>query len=187
MESKDSQATAEENWHIEECIKGKRLSQEYLYKKYSKKLYHLSLSYTGDRDEAKDILQESFIKIFTNLQKFSSKGSFEGWARRILANTAIDHLRNSKKIEFVRDVDFDVEQEEKDEFISHIENTDQILNYIKRLPKGGRVIFTLFAIENYSHKQIAAALNISEGTSKSQYNRAKNLLRTWILEKEIQQ
>lgn len=186
MVNKQQELSGEEQWHIQACIKGSRASQEYLYKKYAKKLYHLSLSYTGDRDEAKDILQEAFIKIFNNLHKFKGV-NFEGWARRILANTAIDQLRKSKKIEFLRDMPLEAAEEEEGFFISHIHNVEQILVYIRRLPKGARLVFNLFAVEGYSHKQIADELSISEGTSKSQYNRAKSLLKEWILAREHQQ
>ncbi|PLX23702.1 MAG: RNA polymerase subunit sigma-24 [Marinilabiliales bacterium] len=162
------------------CKKNKRIYQEILYRKYAKIMYGVCLSYAGDRAFAQDILQESFIKIFNKIQAFKSEGSLEGWIRRIVSNTAIDHLRRTQRIK-----NFLFEKEEiKEEAIQSdaLENlqTQDILEQVSRLPDGARLVFNLYALEGFTHKEIAQKLNITEGTSKSQYNRARKLLMTWI-------
>jgi len=158
------------------CIKNKRLSQELLYRKYAKKMYGICLSYASDRDMAQDILQESFIKVFKNIRNYKSEGSLEGWIRRIIVNTALDHLRQktrlqnyiSDKVEKIREVE--------DTSAIEILQTQDILNQVAKLPDGARVVFNLYALEGYTHREIAEKLEITEGTSKSQFNRARKLL-----------
>jgi len=158
------------------CIKNKRLSQELLYRKYAKKMYGICLSYASDRDMAQDILQESFIKVYKNIRNYKSEGSLEGWIRRIIVNTALDHLRQktrlqnyiSDKVEKIREVE--------DTSAIEILQTQDILNQVAKLPDGARVVFNLYALEGYTHREIAEKLEITEGTSKSQFNRARKLL-----------
>lgn len=163
---------------IVECIKGKRNSQKALYDLYAEKMFPICLRYSKNRMDAEDILQEGFIKLFTNLQKFRGEGSFEGWVRRIFVNTAIEHLRKAERT---------------------VSGTDELSNYIdthataldslfeKDLVKvvdtmstGYRTVFHLYAIEGHSHKDIARHLNITESTSKSQFSRAKAILRNML-------
>ncbi|MCC5930556.1 MAG: RNA polymerase sigma factor [Cyclobacteriaceae bacterium] len=163
------------------CKNGDRRAQESLYRMFSRDMYHLCLSFTGDRDQAKDLLQEAFIKIFRSLDSYQFSGTLEGWVRRVVHNTAIDYFRKSKTISYLTDELQEHHQSSKSlqELPDYI-NTEAVLACVKRLPEGARLVFNLFAIEGYSHKEIAAQLNISEGTSKSQYNRARGLLQDWI-------
>ncbi len=175
------QRETEESKLIESCKRGNRNAQERLYRLYSKPMYHVCIAICGDRDEAKDILQEAFIKVFRSLGKYEGKGALEGWIRRIVHNTAIDYYRKNKPLQFCKEEITDqVFTEGKKEHIPENMKTDAILACIKKLPDGARLVFNMFAIEGYSHKEIAQQLSISEGTSKSQYNRARNLLQEWI-------
>lgn len=165
---------------IKGCRKNDRKSQELLYRRYARAMYNLCLLYENDRDNAKDILQEGFIKIFRNIGSFNSNGSLKGWMKRIITNTAIDHYRKSNiEAQFIP-IDSTVQSLSNDESASSVLNTGDIISQVNRLPKGARMIFQLHAIEGYSHKEIADLLHISEGTSKSQINRAKQLLQHWI-------
>ena len=162
------------------CIKNNRKSQEMLYRRYARSLYNLCLIYDSDRDNAKDILQEAFIKIFSNIGNFDRKGSLKGWIKKIITNTAIDHFRkNCNDAQFIplENIDQPISNEES---VASIMNTKDILSQVNRLPSGARIIFQLYAMEGYTHKEIANFLHISVGTSKSQINRAKQLLQHWI-------
>ncbi len=166
---------------IRACLQNSRQAQEVLYRQYASKMYHICLSYTGDRDAAKDILQEAFIKVFKNIQDYNTTNSLEGWIRRIVTNTAIDFYRKEKRLRYFED--------SSDRTHEHVSlpanqylklNADYVLQHIRRLPEGARLVFHMFAVEGYSHKEIAGKLNISEGTSKSQFNRARILLQEWL-------
>lgn len=165
---------------IQGCLKNNRQAQEALYRMHASKMYHICLSYTGDRDTAKDILQESFIKVFKNIGDYKTDNSLEGWIRRIVTNTAIDFYRKEKRIRYFEDT-YDKSTGivvPADQYLKM--NTDNVLQQVKRLPEGARLVFHMFAVEGYSHKEIALKLNISEGTSKSQFNRARTLLQEWL-------
>lgn len=173
--------TPSESDLIKACLANNRQAQEILYRRHASKMFHICLSYTADRDAAKDILQESFIKVFKSIHEFNPDKSLEGWIRRIVTNTAIDYYRREKRLRYFEDIN-----DESNESISvpanqHKKlNTDSVLQQIKRLPEGARLVFHMFAVEGYSHKEIAGKLNISEGTSKSQFNRARSLLQEWL-------
>jgi RNA polymerase sigma factor (sigma-70 family) len=164
---------------IRECIAGDRKAQYDLYNKFSGKMYFVCLRYAANADEAQDILQDGFVKIFKNLEKFRGEGSFEGWVRRIFVNTAIEQLR--KKVELKRiDETHENTLEAKDiNAISRLSEKD-ILELIQGLSPGYRTVFNMYEIEGYSHREIGEILGISEGTSKSQLARAKGLLRKEI-------
>ena len=165
---------------IKGCRQNNRKSQEMLYQRYAKAMYNLCLVFAGDRDNAKDILQEAFIKIFRNIASFNRKGSLTGWMKKIITNTAIDNYRkNYKEAQFIP-IDNTVYPLSDEEFVTSDMNTKDLISLVNRLPNGARMIFQLFAIEGYSHKEIASLLHISEGTSKSQTNRAKHLLQQWM-------
>ncbi len=159
------------------CLAGNKRDQELLYRRYSAKLYGVSLQYSGSHDEARDVLQESFIKIFTSLHTFNEDGSFEGWMRRIVVNTALEKHRNRYYLNKVDDLGYnnDTLPELEANDISGMESED-LLNFIMALPPKYRMVFNLYALEGYSHKEIAAMLNISEGTSKSNLSRARAIL-----------
>ena len=163
---------------IQGCQQNDRFFQEILYRRYARKMYGICLSYSNDRSSAQDILHEAFLKIFKGMHDFRGSGSLEGWIRRIVTRTAIDHLRQQARIgNFIDDLQELPEQGNED--ASHLETKD-LLKQVAKLPEGARAIFNMFALEGYTHKEIAQELNISIGTSKSQYNRARNLLMDWI-------
>jgi RNA polymerase sigma factor (sigma-70 family) len=167
------------------CLENDRRVQKQLYKKYFKSMFQICLSYSGDRIEAKDILQEAFIKVFTNLENFNTKNSLEGWIRRIVTNTAIDYFRKRKRLVFQDEFPDEPDEDERGSFSIQDLTDEIILRYVKQLPDGARVIFNLFAVEGLPHKEIAERLGITEGTSKSQYKRARNLLKKWLYEYEL--
>jgi RNA polymerase sigma factor (sigma-70 family) len=165
---------------IRGCRENNRKCQEMIYRRYAKTMYNLCLIYESDRDHAKDILQEAFIKIFRNIASFDNKGSLKGWMKKIITNTAIDHHRKNCHEEQFIPIEKIVQPFSNEESVASVLNTKDIISQVNRLPRGARMIFQLHAIEGYSHKEIAKLLHISQGTSKSQINRAKHLLQQWI-------
>ncbi len=164
------------------CKKGQRRYQEILYRRFARKMYALCLSYAGNRGFAQDILQEAFIKVFKNISQFQQAGSMEGWIRKIVTNTAIDMLRQKNKMErYIEEEPSQKDNTTENEAFSHL-GSDEILAQVARLPEGARVIFNLYAIEGYTHKEIARLLEITTGTSKSQFNRARKLLQNHLAE-----
>lgn len=174
---------------IKGCLRNERRSQEELFKLYYGKLLTVCLRYTVDKDSAQEILQESFIKIFEKLGAFDYKGSFEGWLRRIVSNTAIDSIRKSKRDPFLSDDDNDFRLGAEDPMILKeemdlIELKGEIaIQYIQKLSPAYRTVFNLYVLEDYSHKEIAEILGISEGTSKSNLAKAKMNLQRMLNEK----
>lgn len=164
---------------IRGCLQNSASMQKMLYDKYSAKMYGIAVRYAHDTEDAKDILQDGFVKVFQNLSKFKGIGVFEGWMRRIFVNTAIEHYRKKNNTYEIQESH---EEQINDREINALDKLAavEILNMVKSLPNGYRTVFNLFAIEGYSHKEIAEMLNISEGTSKSQYARAKALLQEKI-------
>ena len=162
---------------IKGCLAGNRRDQELLYRRHAAKLYAVSLQYSGNDEEARDILQDGFIKIFGNLIYYKHEGSFEGWMRRIVVNTALEKFRSKHSLYRVDDIDLICEPEADPDTsdYSGLEAVD-LLNIIRELPPKYRMVFNLFAIEGYSHKEISQMINISEGTSKSNLSRARNIL-----------
>lgn len=164
---------------VKECVLGNRYYQEVLYKKYSQKMYNLCLAYTNSHDDAKDVMQEGFVKAFTSLQQYQGNGSLEGWVRKIIVNTAIDYYR--KKSKEIKNVNIeDVHHLSYDVSVLDALNAKHLIYLIQKLPEGANLIFNLYVVEGYSHEEIAKKLNISIGTSKSQLSRAKSLLIKYI-------
>ena len=170
---------------VKACISGNASAQKEFYDLFAKKMMGVCLSYTNNYEEAQDVLQDGFIKVFNKLSKFVNKGSLEGWVRRIMVNTALDHYRKNKK--FQKDVEIDAVsfKLEKQEYIVESINAQDLLKIIQTIPEGYRVVFNLFAIEGYSHKEIAEQLGVTESTSKSQFSRAKKMLRNILIERNI--
>ena len=169
----------------EEIIRGckaeERQSQKALYVRFSAKMYGVCLRYSKNREEAEDLLQDGFVKVFNHIHQYSGTGSFEGWIRRIMVNTALESLRK-KKIEYSS---FDVMDAEDSNFENAPEafskiSANDLLEFVRQLPDGYRTIFNLFAIEGYQHNEIAEMLDISEGTSRSQLARARQILQEKI-------
>lgn len=155
---------------------------------FANKMLGVCMRYCNSEDDAKDVMQEGFVKVFNTLSKFQGNSSVSTWITRIMMNTAIDHFRKNKKMRFTESFDrfSDGESDVADEV--EVENeplsADVIMQLVQRLPTGYRVVFNMYAIDELSHKEIAAQLGISEGTSKSQLARARKQLQVWV--KELQ-
>jgi RNA polymerase sigma factor (sigma-70 family) len=160
---------------IKGSLSGDRRMQERLYERYAPKMYSVCLRYASNSDDAQDLLQEGFIKVFKNLDKFWHEGSFEGWVRRVFVNTCIEHFR--RKV-YVNSITENEEKTIEDASVSVLDTLAErdIIQLIRELSPGYRTVFNLYVIEGYSHKEIGELLGISEGTSKSQLARAKVLL-----------
>ncbi len=139
-------------------------------------MYGICLSYAGGRDLAQDMLQDAFIKIFNRIKDFKQEGSLEGWIRKIVTNTAIDHLRQQKRAQnYISDQKETKEDIFEPDTLQKLQTQD-VLDQVAKLPEGARIVFNLYALEGYTHKEIAEKLKITEGTSKSQFNRARKIL-----------
>jgi RNA polymerase sigma-70 factor (ECF subfamily) len=161
---------------IKGCVEGDRRLQEELYNRFSPKMYAVCLRYANNTDDAQDLLQEGFIKVFRNLHRFRSEGSFEGWMRRVFVNTSIEHFRRkSTKLSTVSDKEEDTIEDADITALDSLAEKD-IISLIQELSPGYKTVFNLYVIEGYSHKEIGDLLGISEGTSKSQLARAKGIL-----------
>ena len=162
------------------CIDNDRKCQEVLYHKFSSTMFGVCLGYTKDRDEAKDVLQEGFIKVFKNIKKYNGEGNLEGWIRKIMVNTSIDFYRQRARKN--SHVNFDTVPDVLETEYSILEtiSANEILGLIQQLPDGAKIIFNLYVVEGYTHDEIARILDISEGTSKSQFWRAKKLLQQML-------
>ena len=170
---------------IKGCAKGDRASQKALYERYCRKMMAICLRYAKSGQEAEDILQEGFVKVFSNISKFRAESQLATWITRIMINTALNKQRSKVYMVPMLDVKEGHLIQEEEVSLAHFHMSD-LLGIIQSLPDGCRIVFNLFAIEGYSHKEISEMACISIGTSKSQYNRAKSLLRSKIetLEKE---
>ena len=164
---------------IEQCKKQNSKAQKILYDRYAGLFLGICMRYVYERSEAEDILQEGFLKIFTKIKEFEGRGSFEGWMKRVIVNTAITHYHKNLKhntyhydIGEVQESKFENEKYKDSEFTG-----DELLKVINSLPEGYKMIFNLYAIEGYKHKEISTLLKIDINTSKSQYSRAKKLIR----------
>jgi RNA polymerase sigma factor (sigma-70 family) len=165
------------------CKAGERPWQELLYKRYSARMMALCLRYSKSREEAEDILQDGFVKVFTGIHQFQQLGSLEGWIKKIMVNTALTNYRkNAKKYHTDTDIlELQIEDRGNSNILGEINKSD-LLQLIQSLSPGYQMVFNMYAIEGYSHKEIAGQLGISEGTSKSQLARAKQLLQKNIEE-----
>lgn len=163
---------------IDGCQKGNRASQRALYDRYCRKMMVVCLRYSKSTAEAEDVLQEGFVKVFQGIKNFRKESRLETWITRIMVNTALNARR--KKLYLLPMVDIqETNLPEEEVSLSGIHFT-QLLEMIQSLPQGCQIVFNLFAIEGFSHKEIAEQLGISEGTSKSQFARAKSLLQQRI-------
>ncbi|MNV03240.1 ECF RNA polymerase sigma factor SigR [compost metagenome] len=165
---------------VNECAKGNSKAQRALFDKFAPKMLAVCQRYLRNNQEAEDVLQDGFVKVFQKIVDFKMEGSLEGWIRRIIVNTALDTIRKNKKL--LDDVQVE-EVQYKVAFIDHqFDGMDlaQLMKLINDMPDGYRVVFNMFAIEGYSHKEIADTLGVTENTSKSQYSRARAFLRTQL-------
>ena len=171
---------------VKGCIKGDGLYQKTLFDKFSPRMLGIATRYTKNSDEAHDILQETFIKVFNNLNKYKSSGSFEGWIRRICVNTSLDYIRRTKNLRLNDDVeDIEYKLTSTHENVLDKMAAEDLLDVLNELPEGYKAVFNLFVIDGYSHKEISEQLEISINTSKSQFSRARQLLKKLIIEKGL--
>ena len=153
---------------------------EALYKKYASTMFGICLRYAVDTPQAEDMLQEGFIKVFGHIHQFRREGSFEGWMKRIFVNTAIEWLRRNSQMNQMLDVDTTpLNRVQQDDF--HKLSAKDLLGFVQSLAPGYRTVFNLYAVEGYSHKEIGEMLGINEGTSKSQFARARYMLEKMVL------
>jgi len=174
---------------LKECLSGNIRAQKVLYERYASRMFGVCLRYAPDQNTAEDFMQEGFIRIFMKLGSYKSQGSLEGWMRRVMVNTSLeflrkkDILRNSVELEYHEWTDEGahsaVMTENNDDSYESMVPANVLYNALQEMPMGFRTVFNLYAVEEYSHKEIGNMLNISEGTSKSQYARA----RAWLQKK----
>ncbi|PWG05804.1 RNA polymerase sigma factor [Polaribacter aquimarinus] len=161
---------------IAKCCQQELAAQSELYQLYADVLFTLCLKYSKNYQDAEDTLQDSFITIFDKIKQYKNKGSFEGWLKRITIRTAIQKYRDKAPLQIIKELPFKEEVEEL-----NIENTtlslDVLLDFIQQLPDRYRLVFNLYVLDSYSHKEIAELLNITQGTSKSNLSRARKILK----------
>jgi RNA polymerase sigma factor (sigma-70 family) len=167
---------------VEGCRNKDRISQRTLYERFAGRMFAVCQRYTRNRFDAEDVLQDAFVKVFSQIHTFRYDCPLEAWIKRIMINTAISHLRKEKAYLDQADVeDYAEVVSEAETTVSGIEY-QHLLSMVRELPPGCQSVFNLYAIEGYQHNEISELLGISEGTSKSQYARAKQLLQAKILE-----
>jgi RNA polymerase sigma factor (sigma-70 family) len=164
---------------IKGCINNDRRMQEELYTRFAPKMYAVCLRYAGNAEEAEDILQEGFIKIFKKLSSFRSEGSFEGWIRRIFVNTSIEHFRRKTYLQPISEQEENTTEGKSLSVLDSLAEKD-LIHLIQQLSPGYRTVFNMYVVEGYTHKEIGELLGISEGTSKSQLSRAKVILQEMV-------
>lgn len=167
---------------IKGCLEQNRQMQHVLYQRFASKMYAVCLRYAGNENDANDILQEGFIKVYNNLQKFRGEGSFEGWVRRIFINTSIEHFRKKVKQYQISEAQENTVEDTGLDALDVLAAKD-IMQLVNQLPPGYMAVFNLYVVEGYSHKEIAKMLHITEGTSKSQLARAKMALKKLVEQK----
>lgn len=169
---------------IQGCLNLDPKAQKQLYEKYSAKMFGVCLRYVKDYSEAEDVLVTAFMKVFNRLVQYKGQGSFEGWIRRVTINEALTFLRKNRYMY----LEVEIEKVDKEPEFQKLENeleVEDLLNMVKRLPEGYRTVFNLYAIEGYTHREIAKKLEINVNTSKSQLSRARKLLQKYLVESEM--
>lgn len=175
---------AKEEELVKGCLKRDRNAQKQLYDAYSGKMYSICFRYVKNSMEAEDVLVTAFTKIFDKIDQFKAEGSFEGWIRRIMVNEALSSIRKNKTMYLETDLEAADRQPDFDHLGDHLEAED-LVNLIQELPPGYRMVFNMYAIDGYSHKEIAEELGISENTSKSQLSRARVFLQKLLRDQEV--
>lgn len=167
------------------CLRNDAAAQRELYNQYSPKMLSICYRFSPTREDAEDMLQEAFIKVFTHIHTFQNKGSFEGWIRRIIVHTCINFLKKHKKFNDSIELTEADYMQVREETIPSILQAKQVTECIRLLPVGYRTVLNLYAIEGYSHREIGEMLEIGESTSRSQYTRSKALLESILIRKKI--
>lgn len=157
------------------CAKGNPKHQEELFRRYHRKMFGVCLRYADSREAAEDILQDAFVKVFRKIDSYNGIGSLEGWVRRVMVNTALEVYRKKSRMVPLTDHDKFTQMDEGADVISQLSEME-ILHLVQDLPHGYRTVFNMYIVDGYSHREIADALSISEGTSKSQLARARELM-----------
>ena len=168
---------------IKGCLNNSQKAQRDLYNRYSSLMFSVCLRYVGDHAQAEDIMISGFMKVFSHIKQFTAKGSFEGWMRRIMVNESLAFIRKNKSMYLEVDIQA-VSYEPNYGWLGDRLEADDLLKLVEGLPVGYKTIFNLYAIEGYTHKEIAAMLDISVNTSKSQLSRARTLLQSRLIESE---
>lgn len=164
--------------------KGKKDAFDLIYKSYAPAMFGICLRYTRCKDDAQDVLQESFVKVYVNREKYDVKQAFPAWIKTITINSALTYIKQNYKYKLIEnELNLDEIQFENENEIDYKELQQKLVNILNQLPDGYRTIFNLYTIDNLTHKEIAEYLEISEGTSKSQYFKAKKMIQQ-IIEKE---
>ncbi len=166
-------------------VKNNAAAQEAFYERFSPRMLGVCYRFAKNREDAEDMLQEGFIKIFTQLHQYRNEGSLEGWVRRIIVHTCINVLKKNKKFSDTVDLIYANEYYTKEDLVPSIIQAKQIIECIRMLPLGYRTVLNLYAIEGYSHKEIGEILEIGESSSRSQYTRAKAMLEGILVGRNI--
>ncbi|MCZ2460165.1 MAG: RNA polymerase sigma factor [Chitinophagales bacterium] len=169
------------------CLKNDAAAQKELYNKYSPKMLAVCYRFAHTREDAEDMLQEGFIKVFLQIRSFENRGAFEGWIRKIIVHTCINILKKNKRFNENVDIIHASGAQVREDSIPSIIQAKQVVECIRLLPIGYRTVLNLYAIEGYSHREISKMLDIEESTSRSQYTRAKAMLEEILVRKRILQ
>jgi RNA polymerase sigma factor (sigma-70 family) len=168
---------------LERAIQGDEKAFKHIYDSLAGKMYSLCVRYAGNSNDANDMFQEAFIRVYRSLAAYKGVGVFEGWVRKIFVNTCLDHLKNKQRLLYSELNSYtDVRTSSDLDGIEKI-SKEELIKIIQQLPNGYRLVVNLYLVEGYSHKEISEMLGIAEGTSKSQLSRARLLLQKEILEK----
>jgi RNA polymerase sigma factor (sigma-70 family) len=170
---------------LQGCLQNKAAAQKALYELYNAKMLAVCYRYAHNREDAQDMLQEGFIKVFSQIHTFESRGALEGWIRRIMVHTCINILKKNKKFNESVDLIHASALHEGEHMIPSILQAKQVVECIRLLPVGYKTVLNLYAIEGFSHREIGHMLDIEESTSRSQYTRAKAMLEDILLKKHI--
>ena len=169
---------------VKQCMEGKREAQQALFKLYAGKMLTVCRRYFDNIEEAEDVLQEGFIKVFERLHQWQGTGPLGGWIRTVMVNTALTHLRSTKKWQNTTEIDDAIQLTNDDANALESMSANDILHLIAQMPSGYRTVFNLFVIEGYGHKEIGEMLGISESTSKTQFLKSKEWLKKALMKEE---
>ena len=170
---------------VEGCIKGESKAQKQLYEQYAPAMMSICLRYVREKETARDVMHDGFVALFTKIHTYSGNGSFPAWIKKIFVNTALEYLRRNDIVRFCSDIDETLYWGDADISVFEQMSANELLECICKLPDCCRTVFNMYAIEGYSHAEIAQMMNIQESTSRSQYLRARQLLQKMVL-KQIQ-
>ncbi|MGV3530615.1 MAG: RNA polymerase sigma factor [Flavisolibacter sp.] len=170
---------------LQGCLQNNAAAQKELYQRYSGKMLSVCYRYGQNREDAEDMLQEGFIKVFTQIHTFEHRGALEGWIRRIVVHTCINILKKNKRFNESVDLIHANTVTMNEDMIPSIMHAKEVVESIRMLPMGYRTVLNLYAIEGFSHREIAGMLDIEESTSRSQYTRAKAMLEDILVKKNI--